>query len=124
MSKDYADLNLYQNRALSTAVFTRCDYPLAALGEEVGEVLGKIAKHGRKNDMSIEEVIIGISAPRTEDEEKLRVAIKKEMGDVLWQWSVLAYVLGLAPSEIAEENLSKLSDRQERNVLNGEGDNR
>ena len=116
-------INFYQKRALNTAVFERNDYPLIALGEEVGEVMGKIAKFGRKNNMSVEEVIIDIKN-KYPDAMELREAVKKEMGDVLWQWSVLAYVLGLAPSEIAEENLSKLSDRQERNVLNGEGDNR
>ena len=118
------DFNEYAVKAQQTAVFTRNDYPLVALGEEVGEVLGKIAKHGRKNGMSVEEVIIGISVPRTEDEEKLRVAIKKEMGDVLWQWAVLCNVLCMSPNHIAEENLFKLQDRKERNVLNGEGDER
>ena len=51
------ELNMYAVKAQQTAVFTRNDYPLVALGEEVGEVMGKIAKFGRKNDMSVEEVI-------------------------------------------------------------------
>ncbi len=54
------DFNEYAVKAQQTAVFTRNDYPLVALGEEVGEVMGKIAKFGRKNDMSVEEVINAI----------------------------------------------------------------
>lgn len=115
------DLAFYQKRAMSTAVFDFSDYPLIALGEEVGEVMGKIAKHGRKNSMTANNVIARIQAG---DEPELREAIMKEMGDVLWQWAVLCQVLGLGAHEVAWANLDKLSDRQERDVLNGEGDNR
>lgn len=117
------DLEFYQKRALNTAVFERNDYPLVALGEEVGEVMGKIAKYGRKKGMSIEEVIIDISNSYP-DAMELREAVLKEMGDVLWQWAVLAKVLGFGAHEIAWSNLDKLADRQKRDVLNGEGDNR
>lgn len=118
------ELNMYAVKAQQTAVFTRNDYPLVALGEEVGEVMGKIAKFGRKNDMSVEEVINAIANPETQAVAELRSAIKKEMGDVLWQWAVLCNALCMSPNHIAEENLFKLQDRKERNVLNGEGDNR
>lgn len=118
------DLEFYQKRALNTAVFSRNDYPLVALGEEAGEVMGKIAKFGRKNDMSVEEVINIIASPTFEAEIDLRAAVLKEMGDVLWQWAVLAKVLGFGAHEIAWANLDKLSDRKCRGVLDGEGDNR
>ena len=49
-------INFYQKRALNTAVFESNDYPLIALGEEVGEVMGKIAKFGRKNNLSPNQV--------------------------------------------------------------------
>lgn len=117
------DMDMYQKRALNTAVFQRVDYPLMALSEEVGEVMGKIAKYGRKNGMSAEQVILGIAQANPEMLE-LRQQVEKEMGDVLWQWSVLASVLDMRPSAIAHENLMKLQDRQQRSVLNGEGDNR
>ena len=117
------DFNEYAVKAQQTAVFTRNDYPLVALGEEVGEVMGKIAKYGRKNDMSVEEVIIDIKN-KYPDAMELREAVKKEMGDVLWQWAVLCNALCMSPNNIAEENLFKLQDRKQRNVLNGEGDNR
>ena len=118
------ELNMYAVKAQQTAVFTRNDYPLIALGEEVGEVMGKIAKFGRKNDMSVEEVINAIANPETQAVAELRAAIKKEMGDVLWQWSVLCNVLCMSPNHIAEENLLKLQGRKQRNVINGEGDER
>lgn len=117
------DIQFYQKRALNTAVFERPDYPLIALGEEVGEVLGKIAKHGRKKSMSVEEVIIDIKS-KYPDAMELREAVKKELGDVLWQWAVLCDALGFGAHEIAWDNLDKLADRQKRNVLNGEGDER
>lgn len=118
------ELNAYAVAAQRTAVFTRNDYPLVALGEEVGEVMGKIAKYGRKNDMSVEEVINAMMSTEIAEIAELRKAVKKELGDVLWQWAVLCNVLGMSPNHIAEENLSKLQDRQQRDVLNGEGDNR
>lgn len=116
-------MDLYQKCALNTAVFQRVDYPLLALSEEVGEVMGKIAKYGRKNGMSAEQVILGIASANPEMLE-LRQQVEKEMGDVLWQWAVLASVLDMRPCKIAHENLMKLQDRQQRDVLNGEGDNR
>ena len=116
-------MDFYQKRALNTAVFQRVDYPLLALSEEVGEVMGKIAKYGRKNGMSAEQVILGIASANPEM-LKLRQQVEKEMGDVLWQWAVLASVLDMRPRKIAHENLMKLQDRQARDVLNGEGDNR
>lgn len=116
-------INFYQKRALNTAVFERNDYPLIALGEEVGEVMGKIAKYGRKKSMSVEEVIIDIKS-KYPDALELREAVKKELGDVLWQWAVLCDALGFGAHEIAWDNLEKLQDRKQRNVLNGEGDNR
>ena len=89
------DIQFYQKHALNTAVFERPDYPLIAIGEEVGEVLGKIAKYGRKKSMSVEEVIIDIKS-KYPDALELREAVKKELGDVLWQWAVLCDALGFS----------------------------
>ena len=116
-------MDFYQKRALNTAVFQRVDYPMLALSEEVGEVMGKIAKYGRKNGMSAEQVILGIASANPEMLE-LRQQVEKEMGDVLWQWAVLTKTLGFNAFDVAALNLMKLQDRQARNVLNGEGDNR
>lgn len=114
-------MDFYQKRALNTAVFSNNDYPLMALAEEVGEVMGKIAKHCRKTGMDADEAIHLIEYGALPD---LKEAVKKEMGDVLWQWAVLCHQLGLSAQEVALYNLAKLQDRQARDVLNGEGDNR
>lgn len=84
-------------------------YPALALGEEAGEVLGKIAKYVRKGDS---------------DEDGLREVVNKELGDVLYQVAQLARQFGLTLEEIAQSNKKKLEDRQDRGVLIGEGDER
>ena len=114
-------ISFYQKRAINTAVFSEPEYPLMALAEEVGEVMGKLAKFSRKNNIGIQEIL------KTLDEGYmcvLREDLKKEMGDVLWQWAVLCNVMGFDAHEVALSNLAKLQDRQQRNVLDGEGDNR
>jgi len=53
-----------------------------------------------------------------------RMALKKELGDVLWYVAKSADELGFDLSEIADENLAKLTDRAARGVLQGSGDDR
>lgn len=117
------DLGLceYQDMARKTAVYDHSDYPLLAMSEEVGEVMGKIAKYGRKNSLAANSVINQIANGLIPE---LKEQVEKEMGDVLWQWSNLCWELGLNPSDVAEKNISKLLGRQERGTLNGEGDER
>lgn len=86
-------------------------YPVLALAEEAGEVAGKVAKFVRKS--------------RTEmDYAKLRADVLKELGDVAYQLSESARQFGFTFEEVIAANVIKLSDRQERGVLVGEGDNR
>ena len=47
-----------------------------------------------------------------------------EVSDVLWYVSQLARELGLDMQNIAEENISKVKERQKNNKLHGSGDNR
>lgn len=86
-------------------------YPAMALGEEAGEVLGKIAKFIRKSQQQA-------------DIEQLKQDIKKELGDVMYQVSETARQFGWTLQEIVDGNVEKLDDRQARGVLIGEGDNR
>lgn len=58
------------------------------------------------------------------DNVELRKAIKKEMGDVLWMLSQTAALIGITLEKVARENIAKLTDRQQRGVIVGEGDNR
>ena len=51
-------------------------------------------------------------------------AFAKEAGDILWQLSQCLEEMGLSLQVVAEMNLKKLEDRQQRGVLKGSGDNR
>jgi NTP pyrophosphatase (non-canonical NTP hydrolase) len=57
-------------------------------------------------------------------DDKCRAELEKELGDVLWYIANLAVELDLDLENIAQKNIEKLADRQERGVLHGSGDNR
>lgn len=106
-------LNDYQQAALSTAIYPHdheISYLALALGEECGEVSGKVKKVIRDKGGQF-------FAPDIQ-------AIAMELGDVLWYAANLAHVLGYKLSEIAQLNIDKINSRMERGTLHGEGDNR
>jgi NTP pyrophosphatase (non-canonical NTP hydrolase) len=104
----------YQSRSRKTAIYPAIGhpvvYPTLGLTNEAGEVAGKIKKIFR--DKSGE-----ISAADRE-------ALKGELGDVLWYLAQVSTELEISLEEVAEHNLEKLSSRQERGKIGGEGDNR
>jgi NTP pyrophosphatase (non-canonical NTP hydrolase) len=51
-------------------------------------------------------------------------AILAEVGDVLWYCARIADELGVSLEEVAKNNIAKLKDRNSRNVISGNGDNR
>ena len=51
-------------------------------------------------------------------------SIRSELGDVMWYTLMLCRVAGLDLRDVIESTLDKLEDRQSRNVLHGDGDNR
>lgn len=109
------ELNDYQKKALSTALHpdkSRVVYPAMGLASEAGEVLGKIKKWIRGDDGD---------GPMSEER---RLALRDELGDVLWYVAVLARDLGFELDEIAKLNIEKLSSRKERGALRGDGDKR
>lgn len=98
-------LNAYQNLARKTRLPTAdATYCLLNLGAEAGELLGLFAKARRKQTAVNRDLA------------------KKELGDILWQVAAVADDLGLSLSDIAQDNLDKLSDRATRGVLDGSGD--
>lgn len=122
------NFNEYQKQAHT---FATCgDNPMyAALGlaEEAGEVAGKIAKYIRKHSGA--EPIAGdisakVSVRDFEDNVAFRDALQKELGDVLWMVAEIATTYGITLDATAENNIAKLTDRKERGVIVGEGDNR
>lgn len=50
--------------------------------------------------------------------------LHKELGDILWYLSQVAYDNGFKLSEVAASNLDKLESRQIRGQILGTGDNR
>lgn len=85
-------------------------YPTMGLVNEAGEVAGKIKKLFRDKEGKISP----------ED----RLALKKELGDVLWYLTQICTELGLSLEEVAEYNLVKLFDRLDRDQIRGDGDER
>lgn len=103
----------YQVEAMKNKVYGYGDkiiYPALGLGNEAGEVQGKIKKVLRDNGGSFT------------DEHKAKIA--DELGDVLWYLSAVADDLGYTLDTIAQNNLTKLISRRERGVIQGSGDNR
>lgn len=103
-------MNDYQKRAIKTAIYPtdyRMVYPALGLAGESGEVCEKVKKY-----------------LRGDDSPNLRKDIEKELGDVLWYVANLASDLGLHLDNIATKNLDKLRDRERRDVLQGDGDER
>ena len=121
------NLNEYQRAAMMFAKYDTNDYPFIALAEEVGEVMGKIAKFNRKNKSSMDSTIECISGDDfhlNDRELELKMTLKKELGDVLWQLQACCNELGFNLDDVATCNLEKLQCRSSRGVIIGEGDDR
>lgn len=109
------DFTSYQASAAETAIYPTEGmlgilYTGLGLANEAGEVAGKIKKMLRDEGATL-------TLARREQ-------IAAEIGDVLWYCAMLAYELGVPLRDIAEQNIAKLADRAERNVLGGDGDKR
>lgn len=106
-------LNEYQEIARSTAVYQdKILYPTLGLVGEAGEVAEKVKKLIRDKG--------GILNMTEED----RVALVKEVGDVLWYCAALSYDLGIKLEDVARMNMGKLLARKEAGTISGSGDNR
>ena len=102
-------------------------YPALGLAEEVGEVCGKVAKFIRKHggiDPMTTRYELENKVTVTDDELKFRKDISKEIGDTMWMLAELCTIYGLDMGEVMSENIEKLTDRRERGVIDGNGDNR
>ena len=105
-------LNEYQGHALETAVYpieAKVIYPILGLAGESGEVADKYKKIIRGDKVL---------------DSATRDALVGEVGDVLWYIAVLSADLGYTLEEVAQINVRKLSSRQERGVIKGDGDTR
>lgn len=110
-------LNDYQEQTWKTAKYPHAGegdivalaYVALGLGE-AGEVQGKVKKILRDDNGVISEAA--------------RIAVGKELGDLLWYVARTASETGLTLEHVAQMNLNKLADRLERGVIGGSGDER
>lgn len=112
-------LEEYQRQAMTTCMASseNFSYMFLNLVGEVGEFASKVAKAIRKEENCIEFNDLGVTVTNNEE-------LQKEAGDILWQLSGLCTVMGWNLEDIAQQNLDKLASRQQRNVIDGSGDNR
>ena len=105
---DSGQMNDYQRAAASTAIYKQehaVIYPALGLAAEAGEVANKVKKILRDSNFD-------------------REAIADEVGDCLWYIAALCRDLNIDMQDIANNNIKKLKDRQQRGVLSGSGDKR
>jgi NTP pyrophosphatase (non-canonical NTP hydrolase) len=81
------------------------------LGNEAGEVLGKLKK-------CIRDLGSDFNNPIFKED------IKKELGDTLWYLANIAQDFGITLEEVASYNIYKLLDRKTRGTLQGSGGDR
>ena len=102
------DMELYSKQVeklIVTEPKNRLMENVLGLGEEAGEVQGKIKKLIRDKSFSKSDII-------------------KELGDCLFYVTAIANYLDSNLQEVANANMKKLHDRRDRNKIQGSGDNR
>lgn len=102
------NMNDYQRQAATTAIYpasVQVLYPTLGLAGEAGEVANKVKKIVRDGKLDKE-------------------AIGSEIGDCLWYIAAICKDLGLRMEDVAQANLDKLRQRQEKGTLSGSGDTR
>lgn len=107
------ELNAYMNAARQFAVFpldnSGLDYLASSIPEETGELSGVLAKAVRR----------GQGRNLTEEQ---RAQVLSEAGDLLWNISVLCYVLGSDLNSVAHKNINKLEERKRTGTIEGRGE--
>jgi len=102
------NMNDYQRQAATTAIYpasVQILYPTLGLAGGAGEVANKVKKIVRDGKLDKE-------------------AIGSEIGDCLWYIAAICKDLGLKMEDVAQANLDKLRQRQEKGTLSGSGDTR
>ena len=101
-------LNTYQLEAAEFAQYGEPMYPVASLmveAAELGDLFIKPWLRGDNIDIDRKEVL-------------------SEAGDCLWMLAMICYDQGVTLQEVAQYNLAKLKDREDRGVIKGSGGNR
>lgn len=106
----------YQIEAHKMAIYPHergPEYLALGLASEAGEVAGKIKKQIRDGQHWTGE-----------QREEHRRKILDEAGDVLWYLAELCTHYDHSLEALAQQNILKLTSRQQRGVIGGSGDNR
>lgn len=119
-------LNEYQQQAMTTCMPSseNFSYMFLNLVGEVGEFASKVAKHIRKEKLALDNNNLQGKWNLDDDTNTEINELKKETGDILWQLSGLCTVMGWSLEDVAQMNLDKLASRNQRGVIDGNGDNR
>lgn len=121
------EMNEYQKKAMETCMPSCMNhsYMIGLILEEAGELRGKVNKAIRKGLIKIENNMIVYTNPNdVEAIEDFEIMIEKELGDILWAAAGTASVFKWNLADVGRNNIAKLADRKNRNVIVGEGDNR
>lgn len=119
------ELNDYQEKAMKTCMDScyNDSYMLLNLVAEVGEFAGKIAKAIRKDEIEVyASNFLYYSNP--ERDQIIEKELMLEAGDILWQLAGLCKTMCWTLEDVAQANLDKLASRQQRGVIDGNGDHR
>lgn len=92
------------------AKMLRVFYAATGLAGEAGEVANKVKKILRDNRGVIDD--------------EVRQRVLGELGGVFWYLTAISAEFGLSVTDVMEYNFNQIKDRQERNVLHGDGDDR
>lgn len=112
--------NDYQKQAITFSLIAKETELYAHSPSYIAKVLGLVGEAGEvaekyKKIIRDKQGIVS-EADKTE--------LIKELGDVLWYVAVLAEYLGVSLEDVADGNISKLTDRKGRGTQRGSGDNR
>ena len=88
--------------------------------EFLDKVLGLVGESGEFAD-KVKKIM---RDKRCEFNDEERIALLKELGDVLWYVAEVSLYLDMPLGELAQMNLDKLASRKKRGTLVGAGDNR
>ena len=119
-------LSEYQERAMTTCMESSNNIPymLLMIGEETGELQGKFSKAIRKGNLTFVENIMTGFYENKDDFNEWTDSVKKEIGDIMWGLAGICHVMKWDLGDIGQMNLDKLASRKQRNVIDGNGDNR
>lgn len=110
------NFNEYQESTARTAIYpgkltvSGLVYATLGLAGEGGEIANKVKKILRDTN--------GVVSDET------RTKILDEAGDTFWYLSQVVSELGGRLEDVAKTNIAKLTDRLQRGVISGSGDNR